>query len=369
MNNRNKRAVFVGGILLTGLTFAACNMAPSKVSGEQPDALYLCDTTMVMADIVTDSVPHDTDDPAIWLNPEDPAKSLIVGTDKDENGGLYVFGLDGKMIKEKTVAGLKRPNNVDIEYGLLLNGKTTDIAVVTERFTHKLRIYTLPDMKPVDGGGIDVFAGETQKEYRDLMGISLYKNKSGKIYAIVGRKSGPTDGTYLWQYELKDNGKGQVKATLARKFGKYSGNHEIEAIVTDDAMGFVYYSDEGIGVRKYYADPERGNEELALFGTTGFADDHEGISIYNDSDSTGFILVSDQQAQSFHIFPREGTAKNINNHPLLRVVKVSAKESDGSESIAVPLNDRFPRGLFVAMSSDKTFHFFKPEKILGNLLK
>jgi 3-phytase len=369
MNNRNKRAVFAGGILLTGLTFATCNMAPSKVSGEQPDALYLCDTTMVMADIVTDSVPHDTDDPAIWLNPEDPAKSLIVGTDKDENGGLYVFGLDGKMIKEKTVAGLKRPNNVDIEYGLLLNGKPTDIAVVTERFTHKLRIYTLPDMKPVDGGGIEVFAGETQKEYRDLMGISLYKNKSSKIYAIVGRKSGPTDGTYLWQYELKDNGKGQVKATLARKFGKYSGNHEIEAIVTDDAMGFVYYSDEGIGVRKYYADPERGNEELALFGTTGFADDHEGISIYNDSDSTGFILVSDQQAQSFHIFPREGTAKNINNHPLLRVVKVSAKESDGSESIAVPLNDRFPKGLFVAMSSDKTFHFFKPEKILGNLLK
>jgi len=47
---------------------------------------------------------------------------------------------------------------------------------------------------------------------------------------------------------------------------------------------------------------------------------------------------------------------------------VSALESDGSEMTSTPLNQRFGKGLFVAMSTDKTFHFYKPEDILGDLL-
>lgn len=318
---------------------------------------------------VTDTVAHDTDDPAIWINPENPALSLIIGTDKDQDGGLYVFDLKGKSIKEKRVSGLKRPNNVDIEYGLALNGKATDIAVVSERFTHKLRIFSLPDMKPVDGGGIEIFQGETAEGTRDLMGIGLYKNKEGKFFAIAGRKTGPVDGTYLWQYLLEDNGAGQVKATLVRKFGTYSGLKEIESIAVDDALGYVYYSDEGKGVRKYYADPEKGNKELALFATTGFTEDHEGISIYKLTDSTGYILVSDQGANQFQIFSREGDAQNPHNHALIKTAKVKASHSDGSEMVSVPLNADFQNGLFVAMSDDKTFHLYRWEDIAGNDLK
>ncbi|MFA7227720.1 MAG: phytase, partial [Melioribacteraceae bacterium] len=44
--------------------------------------------------VVTDSVKYDTDDPAIWINPSDPSKSLILGTDKDSDGALYVFDLN-----------------------------------------------------------------------------------------------------------------------------------------------------------------------------------------------------------------------------------------------------------------------------------
>jgi 3-phytase len=172
-----------------------------------------------------------------------------------------------KSSQKKVVRGLKRPNNVDIEYGLNLGGKKVDIAVTTERMNHQLRIYSLPDMKPIDNGGIPMFEGETGTEFRDLMGIALYKNPKGKIYAMVGRKNGHTTGGYIWQYELSDNGKGQVKATFIRKFGTYSGKKEIESIAVDDALGYVYYSDEGIGVRKYYAEPSKGDQELALFAT------------------------------------------------------------------------------------------------------
>ena len=105
--------------------------------------------------VVTDPVQNDTDDPAIWIHPENPAKSLIIGTDKDENGGLYVFDLNGKTVSP--FIPLRRPNNVDIEYGLIINGKPVDIVVATERFENRIRIFSLPDMQPIDNGGIPVF--------------------------------------------------------------------------------------------------------------------------------------------------------------------------------------------------------------------
>jgi 3-phytase len=324
-------------------------------------------TDVVQPVVITDMVRHDTDDPAIWINPTDPEKSLIIGTDKDQDGGLYVFDLKGKIVQ--AVHDLKRPNNVDIAYGLLLNGKPIDIAVTTERFTHKLRVFSLPDMKPVDNGGLDMFENETGDGFRDLMGIALYKNPKGAISAIVGRKSGPTTGSYLWQYDLTDDGSGHIKATLVRKFGAYSGKKEIESIAVDNELGYVYYSDEGVGVRKYHADPEKGDTELALFAKTGFAEDHEGISIYKTGPKTGYLLVSDQGANQFHIFRREGEPSDPNEYKLLKVVKVAALVSDGSDVTNVPLGKQFPHGLFVAMSEGKTFHYYRWEDIAGKDLK
>lgn len=319
--------------------------------------------------IVTEQTKHDTDDPAIWINPTDPTQSLIIGTDKNEDGALYVYTLDGKIDEQKTVRGLKRPNNVDVEYGLILRDQSTDIAVTTERFENRLRIYRLPDMKEIDNGGIDVFVGE---DLRAPMGIALYKRPSDNaIFAIVGRKEGPTDGTYLWQYQLQDDGNGNVKGLKVREFGNWSGIKEIEAIAVDDALGYVYYADENVGIRKYFADPdlEEANKELALFGTNGFTDDREGISIYCVNDGTGYILVSDQQANKFRIFTREGTIDNPHNHVLVKEITVSTSESDGNDVTNVSLNENFPFGLFVAMSNDKTFQLYSWQDIAGNDLK
>jgi len=316
--------------------------------------------------VITEQTNHDTDDPAIWIHPTDPTLSLIVGTDKNEDGALYVYTLDGKIDEQKTVHGLKRPNNVDIEYGLILNGKPTDIAVTTERFENRLRVFSLPDLKAIDNGGIDVFEGE---KLRAPMGIALYKRPSdGAVFVVVGRKEGPTDGTYLWQYRLEDDGNGNVHGKKVREFGIWSGIKEIEAIAVDDALGYVYYSDENVGIRKYHADPdaENADKELALFGTDGFTQDREGISIYQVNDGTGYILVSDQEVSKFNIYKREGEVDNPHNHQLVKVVEVSALDSDGSEVTNVPVNEKFPFGLFVAMSSDKTFQFYSWKDIAGD---
>jgi 3-phytase len=308
------------------------------------------ETTLIAPVYVSEPVPHDSDDPAIWVNPTDPAQSLIVGTDKSETeGGLYVFDLQGKLVR--AVPGLARPNNVDIAYGIVAGGDTFDIAVCSERMAQRLRVFRLPEMTPVDGGGLPVFENESQ---RDVMGIALYTRPADRaIFACVSRKEFDPAGPAIWQYQLQGQPDGTVQATEVRRFGQFSGQKEVEAIAADDALGYLYYSDEGVGVRKYHADPAKQNdEELAFFATEGFREDHEGISIYPTGDSTGYILVSDQAANQFHVFTRQLP------HELVTMLPLSTTESDGSEVTAISLNEDFPQGLFVAMSDDRTFHLY-----------
>lgn len=345
------------------LAAAACKQK------ESPESLLIVKDSVARPVFASDVVNHDTDDPAIWINPEDASKSLIIGTDKGGetgDGGLFVFDLKGKLID--SIRPLKRPNNVDVAYGLILGGKKVDIAVCTERLSKTIRVFTLPDLKAVDKGGLQVFVNEVDS-LRDPMGIALYTNPADqKIYAIVGRKTGPTDGSYLWQYLLADDGKGNVKATLVRKFGNYSGKKEIESIAVDNELGFIYHSDEQHGIHKSYAHPDSSNVELALFGQGDFTEDIEGISIYKFDDGTGYILVSDQQANRFNIYPREGSKENGNQHQRIVYVNTSTVESDGNEVTSTALPG-FPHGLFVAMSDDKTFQFYTWESIARDTLK
>ena len=92
--------------------------------------------------VVTTQARYDTDDPAIWVHPTDPAQSLILGTDKDLDGALLVFGLDGVERKDLSVRGIIRPNNVDLAMDIALGEGRVDVAVLTERFAHRLRAYS-----------------------------------------------------------------------------------------------------------------------------------------------------------------------------------------------------------------------------------
>ncbi len=346
MASTNKSVV----LLLCALLSGGFAMAKPGKTGPAPGAL--------VPKVVTEPTKHDTDDPAIWINPADPAESLVLGTDKNTDGALYVWGLDGKIKHDKVIRGLVRPNNVDIAYGVMLGGKKIDIAVLTERYAHRLRAYRLPDMAPVDGGGIPVFEGEAA---RDCMGIALYSRAAdGAVFAIVSRSDyrAPRQG-YLHQYRLVDDGNGVLRGVFTRSFGEWSGTKEIEAIAVDNELGYVYFADENYGIRKYHADPaaEDAEDQIAVIGLDGFREDREGISIYKTGAGTGYIIVSNQQDNSFNLYPREGTAANPHEHPLLKKVDVSTIESDGSDVTNVALPG-FPQGLFVAMSNGKVFHYY-----------
>jgi 3-phytase len=310
--------------------------------------------------IQTEAVTDDPDDPSIWINPVDPAGSLIIATNKVKapGGGLVVFGLDGKA--HQTVTGLDRPNNVDVEYGLMLGSHAVDIAVTTERHRSQLRIYQIaPDGSGIrevtSGGNTRVFA-DRAGERAAPMGIALYRRPGdGAIFAIVSPKTGPREN-YLAQYLLQDDGGGRVKATFIRYFGRFSGEGEIEAVAVDDALGYVYYADEGNGIHKYHADPDHREamRELAHFGRSGFRSDREGIAIYERRDGTGYIVCTDQIAgnSEYHIYRREGLPGRPHDHShLLKIVRGGADSTDGIEISSRALGPKFPSGLMVVMNS------------------
>jgi 3-phytase len=308
--------------------------------------------------IVSQPVNDDADDPAIWVNRAAPERSLIVGTNKvpAPRGALVVFDLNGKIVQ--TVAGLDRPNNVDVEYGLPIGSSRADIAVVTERLQHRLRVFRIrPDGTGLDDvsslDGLRVFAGESGLR-SEPMGIALFKRPSdGAIFAIVSRKDGPS-GAYLWEYRLRDDGTGHVRAAKVREFGAFSGSGEIEAVAVDDELGWVYYADEDFGIHKWAADPDspEAGREQSCFGRTGYRGDREGLAIYETARGDGYLLSVDQVSGSSPLFlyPRRPAAGQSQDQ-ILKTLVTGADGTDGLDATSANLGPRFPRGAVVIMNS------------------
>jgi 3-phytase len=303
-------------------------------------------------------LPDDPDDPAIWVNAADPSQSLLFGTVKVAKpiGALAIFNLDGSI--RQTIGGLDRPNNVDVEYRLDLDATPTDIAVITERLGRQLRIFAIPR----DGGQVREITSSTPivldapGDQGAPMGIALYRRpRDGAIFALVAPKAGPTRN-YLWQFRLADDGTGRVGGTFVRRFGNFSGTGEIEAMTVDDELGYVYYADEVTGIHKWHADPDApgADQELALFGTTGYLQDREGLGIYRQANGTGLIVSVDQLPNDsiVHVYKREGEPGRPHDHSaVVQTFRLGADGTDGLDVTSAPLGPRFPEGLLIMMNS------------------
>lgn len=286
--------------------------------------------------VSTEPVGNDPDDPAIWVHPRQPERSLILGTNKTsaaEGGALYVFGLDGKV--RQVFGGLDRPNNVALRGSL---------AAVTERLKSQLRFFRIADTRQplTEAGALPVFIGE-KDDFAAPMGIDFYlRPRDQALFVIVSRKSGPAIG-YLEQWRLDTKG-AKITGTLVRRFGSYSGKKEIESVAVDDAAGLVYYGDEGFGVRCWPADPDapQANRERAVFARTGWKGDHEGIALWGDS-----VVCTDQLPSEslYYGFKKESPA------PPHFMIRGGADATDGIEIVGQPLGKRFPHGILVAMNS------------------
>jgi 3-phytase len=94
------------------------------------------------------------DDPAIWVHPDNSARSIVIVTAKE--GGLRVYDLISREIQFIAAEPAPRAdgvdgryNNVDIAYGLKVGSETADVAVVSDRYNDQLRFFA------IDAAGAD----------------------------------------------------------------------------------------------------------------------------------------------------------------------------------------------------------------------
>ncbi|NJN96389.1 MAG: phytase [Anaerolineales bacterium] len=193
------------------------------------------------ASVETEAVKSSTDaadDPAIWIHPTDPTQSTIIGTNKQ--GGLAVYDLEGQQIQFVEIG---RVNNVDLRYNFPLGGEAVALVIASNRNDDSLAIYKVnPDTHKLE----DVAAGTISAEVsNDVYGTCLYVSPAtGKYYVIVNS----TNTGQVAQFELADNGQGQVGAKLVRSFKVGS---QTEGCVADDETGQLYIGEEEAGIWKY----------------------------------------------------------------------------------------------------------------------
>jgi len=138
-------------------------------------------------------------------------------------------------------------------------------------------------------------------------------------------------------------------------------------VVVDDRRGYVYYSDEQFGIRKWHADPDAtdADVEIAVLGRSGYTGDREGLAIYERPGDAGFLVSSDQidggsRLQLYRRGPAEPETATA-------IVETAADATDGLEATAHPLPG-FPAGLLVTMnSSARTFQLYSWEDVLAAL--
>lgn len=298
----------------------------------------------------------DSDDPAIWVNPENGDESLVIGTLKD--GGLAVFDLQGNVVQTVLPAEFSdiRYNNVDLVYEFELGGESVDLAVVSDRKNDTLAIFKVnPDtqqLEDVTADGIletifDVDDGEAT-----AYGLAIYTSPvSGTSYVFVTQ----ADGNQVAQLELVDDN-GQVSANVVRVLDLpvptgEPEDSQSEGIVVDQELGLLYVAlEEEVGILKFSAEPDGGDsfQVIQPVDADYLVPDIEGLSIYYGADGNGYLIANSQGDSSYAVFTREGPNEYLGSFVVGGSGPIDqVNESDGLDVINVPVGSAFPNGLLV----------------------
>ena len=291
----------------------------------------------VPATAETPGISGDADDPAIWVNPDDPAQSLILGTDKQ--AGLHVYGLDGT---ERAFLPDGKLNNVDVR-PFLLGGRPVALAGAGRRDDDTLVFYVI-DAKgirhaepfahaatPADQPGVD-----------DIYGFAMAQDATG-TYALVNFKSG-----HILQYRIDDRA-GQLRLTLVRQWQVGS---QPEGMVADDRAGHIYVGEEDRGIWRFPLDPARPADAFAVDIIPSDClprDDVEGLAIH-DSAAGRTLVASAQGIHRAAVYRLNGEAVPT----CAALVEITAgtvdgvTETDGLDVTAAALPG-YPNGLLVLM--------------------
>jgi 3-phytase len=276
------------------------------------------------------------DDPCIWIHPTDPSLSTIIATYKQEEGGLFVYDLDGKILQ---YVKYERMNNVDLRYNFPLGDENVALVTSGNRVKNSLSIFKVnPETRLLE----DVSAGDLVLQLSGVYGSCMYKSrKTGSTYVFVNDKDGRIE-----QWRLFDNGSGFVDGELVRVLRVDS---QPEGCVADDVQGYLYVGEEEKGIWRFEAEPDA-NDEKILIDQVGIHTlaDIEGLTIYYGGDNQGYLIASSQGNNTYVIYDRNYPNDYIGRFQIIDGDIIDGtSETDGIDVVNSYLGPLFPYGIFV----------------------
>lgn len=277
------------------------------------------------------------DDPAIWIHPQQPERSRVLGTNKKQ--GLLAYDLQGKLLQELPVGRL---NNVDLRPNFKLGQQTVDIAVASNRDHNSLSLFSIDR-----GNGELREVGEIPTPLKEIYGICLFQPASGELFAIANGK----DGTFL-QYRLSAPN-GTVQGELVRQFKVDS---QPEGCVADDQRQRLFLGEEDVGV---WAVDARADQPANLTSVIKVGPqlhaDVEGLALYQ-SEARDYLVISSQGNDSYLVLDAEPPfasrgAFRVGLNAALGID--GASETDGLEVTSVNLGGPWSKGLLVVQDGRK----------------
>ncbi len=279
------------------------------------------------------------DDPAIWANPSDPARSLMIATDK--KSGLYVYDMQGRQVHYRADGKM---NNVDLRGGFRLGGKPVVLVTASNRSDKSIAIYRLdPNTRQL----VDVADGLQPTGLDDPYGLCMYRSSaSGKTYVFINSGDGP-----LYQWELVDTGNGKVRSVLVRQLMFES---QTEGCVADDDAGVLFIGEEDVALWRLDAEPDAATTKTAIARVAdnpAIKDDLEGVGLYDLGGGRGYLVVSSQGNDTYAVYRREGAQEYLGSFAVVidgeRGID-GISETDGLEVSSRNLGPGFESGAMVA---------------------
>lgn len=308
-----------------GLALAVAGCATVPVTGDPAVSVYATAETAPVGTGNEDAA----DDPAIWFNPESPAKSLIVGTDK--KAGLHVYNLKGEDLFFLD-AGLL--NNVDL---VTLADGTVLVAASdrTDPDNSAIALFRLDTqsarLEPL--GSVASGAGEA---YGLCLWTPPFTNAGDAVVAFAVLK----DGT-INQVRIREDWTGRIEHTM-------SVPSQAEGCVVDARNFGLYVGEENGGIWRFRvggSDPV--GELLAPIDNRMLVADVEGLALMPEGHRGGYLIASSQGDNAYAVFRLPGM-EPVGRFRIAQGAVGATEETDGIDLHAGSFGPDYPAGLFVA---------------------
>ncbi|MDX1404573.1 MAG: phytase [Woeseiaceae bacterium] len=270
------------------------------------------------------------DDPAIWISEDEPARSLIIGTDK--RSGIYVYALDGS---QRQYLPLGNTNNVDLR-SAPWGDDSLSVVAASGRFPSELLLLSL-----------DHASGRLQFEKRysvrleEPYGICLYRDPMGRPFVFMNS----TDGQFA-QYSVTP----RFEISLVRRF---TFDSQVEGCVVDDEAGFLYVAEEHRGIWRMRIAPGADRRRELVDSVRGghLVADIEGLALYHGPRK--LLIASSQGDNSYAVYDADSFEHLLSFHVSGNERVDGTSDTDGLEVTAAALPG-FPDGMLVVQDGDNT---------------